>query len=188
VRMYKNGPLEKYILDLAAKKPAPGGGSAACLVSCLGISLLEMVVNYTLGKSAYEKYGKGLKKALISCAILRKIFLDLLDKDIQAYIGKDRGDSLKIPLKACEFSFKGMKLLPGLAQRTNPALASDLVMAAILLEAGFSSAYFNVEINLKNIKRSQRSGSIRSDLSRKMILVRKIRQDLEAEGGKIIRR
>ncbi len=186
--MYKDKSLVKYIEDLAAKMPAPGGGSAACLVSCLGISLLEMAVNFTLGKNAYAKYNKSLKKALIACAILRKIFLDLLDADISAYREKDAGNSLKIPLKACELSFKAIKMLPGLARRTNPALASDLVMAAILLEAGFSSAYFNVEINLKNIKNSQEALGIRRDLSGKMKLVKKIRQDLEAEGGKIIRR
>lgn len=186
--MYYNKTLKKYIEDLAAKMPAPGGGSAACLVSCLGISLLEMTVNFTLGKSAYAKYDKSLKKALITCAILRKIFLDLMDADILAYRRKDAGNSLKIPLKACELSLKGIEMLPGLVLKTNTALASDLVMSAVLLEAGFTSAYFNAEINLKHMKDRFKAKGIRRDLSAKMNLVKKIRQDLEAEGGKIIRR
>ncbi|MBU0503331.1 MAG: cyclodeaminase/cyclohydrolase family protein [Candidatus Omnitrophota bacterium] len=186
--MYKNKSLEKYVNDLAGKFSAPGGGSAACLVSCLGVSLLEMAVNFTLGKSAFAKYNKSLKKTLIACALLRKIFLGLLDADVSAYLNKDKDKSLKVPLKACEFSLKGMRLLPGLTLKINPALASDLVMAGILLEAGFTSAYYNVEINLKNIKDARKVKGIRKDLSGKIRLLRKIRQDLEAEGGKIIRR
>ncbi|MFZ2357219.1 MAG: cyclodeaminase/cyclohydrolase family protein, partial [Candidatus Omnitrophota bacterium] len=35
--MYKNKTLKKYLDDLAAKLPAPGGGSAAALNAALGV-------------------------------------------------------------------------------------------------------------------------------------------------------
>jgi formiminotetrahydrofolate cyclodeaminase len=62
--MYKNSSLKRYLDDLAAKLPAPGGGSAAALTASLGASLISMVVNFTLGKPRYAQYEKELKETL----------------------------------------------------------------------------------------------------------------------------
>ncbi len=64
---YAKESIEKYIQDLAARVPAPGGGSAASLVGALGISLLEMVANYTIGKEKYKQYEKDMQRLLGSC-------------------------------------------------------------------------------------------------------------------------
>ena len=65
--MYINKPLREYLDDLAARKPAPGGGSAAALAASIGAALLVMVLNYTAGN---EKYRQVQEKA---AAILAKI-------------------------------------------------------------------------------------------------------------------
>ena len=44
--MYCEGRFKKYLDDLAAKKPTPGGGSAATSVGALRVSLLSMVANF----------------------------------------------------------------------------------------------------------------------------------------------
>jgi len=62
--MYKDQSLNKYLEDLSAKLPAPGGGSAAALNAALGASLICMVVNFTLGKPKYAKYENELKDIL----------------------------------------------------------------------------------------------------------------------------
>ena len=49
--MYNEGSLKQYLNDLAAKLPAPGGGSAAALTAALGASLISMVLNFTIGKT-----------------------------------------------------------------------------------------------------------------------------------------
>lgn len=43
--------FKKYLNDLSARKPSPGGGSAAALAFCIGISLLEKSINYSSGKN-----------------------------------------------------------------------------------------------------------------------------------------
>ena len=48
--MYLNEPLKKYIDDLAARLPAPGGGSAAGLCGAIGIALLIIGAILALGK------------------------------------------------------------------------------------------------------------------------------------------
>lgn len=44
--MYCEGRFKEYLDDLAANKPAPGGGSAAASVGALRVSLLSMVANF----------------------------------------------------------------------------------------------------------------------------------------------
>jgi len=46
--MYRTQSLQQYLDDLAAKKPAPGGGSAAALVGATGCALLSMACNGTI--------------------------------------------------------------------------------------------------------------------------------------------
>ncbi|MBI5145023.1 MAG: cyclodeaminase/cyclohydrolase family protein, partial [Candidatus Omnitrophica bacterium] len=58
---YREATLKKYSDDLAAKLPAPGGGSAAALAAAMGVSLISMVVNFTLGKPKYAQYERELK-------------------------------------------------------------------------------------------------------------------------------
>ncbi|MCQ9206012.1 MAG: cyclodeaminase/cyclohydrolase family protein [Omnitrophica bacterium] len=41
------GKFKGYLSDLARRKPSPGGGSAICLVFCIGVSLIEKAINYS---------------------------------------------------------------------------------------------------------------------------------------------
>lgn len=57
------GRFTTYLTDLAAKKPAPGGGSVICLAFCLGVSLIEKAVNYSaVNISNIERVLKILNK------------------------------------------------------------------------------------------------------------------------------
>jgi formiminotetrahydrofolate cyclodeaminase len=52
-----------YLEDLAKKAPSPGGGSAVCLVLCLGVSLLEKAIRYsTFRDNRFKKHLDILKK------------------------------------------------------------------------------------------------------------------------------
>lgn len=51
--------FKTYLTDLGAKKPSPGGGSAAALVFCLGSALMEKAIVYSLDKS--PQLSSGLK-------------------------------------------------------------------------------------------------------------------------------
>lgn len=185
--MYAHHTLRDYLDDLAAKKPAPGGGSAAALTACLGASLLSMVVNFTLGKSKYAGYEKELKAILDESENLRKEFLDLVDKDVIAYESKNIRDALDVPLMVARLCFEGIKLCPPLITKGNKNLISDVAVAAELLECAFSGAYFNVEINLKTLADKKLTSAARKELFKKGKLIKKIRQDTEEKVGKIIR-
>lgn len=67
--------FKNYLDDLAAKKPAPGGGSAVALSLCLGISLLQKAINYSSGEN------KKLKKCAYALRDLRKSISPYIDID-----------------------------------------------------------------------------------------------------------
>ena len=185
--IYKNSSLNKYIDDLAGKLSAPGGGSAAALSACLGVSLVSMVVNFTLGKPKYAKFQNELKAILKKSEKLRHDFLNLVDLDVVAYKSKNLKKALDVPFTVARLSSEAIKLCPPLVKKGNINLISDCAVAAILLESAFASAYLNVDINLKLINNSKLSRKIRKELSGKERLIRSIRAQMEAKIGKIIR-
>lgn len=185
--MYKNKSLNKYLDDLAARLPAPGGGSAAAMNAAMGAALISMVINFTLGKPKYAKFENELKEALLKSEKLKDTFLNLVDLDVTAYKAKDLKDSLNVPFMVCRLCYEAVRLCPPLIKKGNINLASDVAVAAILLESAFASALFNVEINLKMTGDKKLTRSIRKELTGKQESIKKVRLLTEDKVGKIIR-
>jgi len=184
---YKDKSLKRYLDDLAAKLPAPGGGSAAAMNAAMGAGLISMVVNFTLGKPKYAKFEKELKSIFKNSEKLRNELLDLVDLDILAYKSKNLQEALEVPFMVCGFCFKAAKLCPPLIKKGNINLISDVAVAVILLESAFRGAYFNVEVNLKMLRDKALTKSVRKELMQKERLIKKIRIQVEEKVGKIIR-
>jgi formiminotetrahydrofolate cyclodeaminase len=108
--MYADSSLKIYLDDLAAKKSAPGGGSAASLNAALGAALISMVANFTIGKPKYSKHESEIRDILSKSEKLRKDFLRLVDLDVKAYESKDSRKAMEIPFMLCRLCFEGMKL------------------------------------------------------------------------------
>ena len=138
--MYINKPLKEYLDVLAAKPGAPGGGSAAALTGATGTSLMSMVANFTIGKPEYKGVEGKVAGILLETMKYDSELRALIDKDVDAY--KRLSTALKGPARA------GVKL----EECGNRNLVTDTAIAAILFEAAFFSAKFNVYINLKHIK------------------------------------
>ena len=185
--MYREESLKKYLDDLAAKLPAPGGGSAAALSAALGASLISMVVNFTLGKPKYAQFEEELKAILVNSEKLKGEFLNLVDLDVVAYESKNLRDALDIPFMVCRLCFEGIKLCPSLIKKGNINLISDVAVAAVLLESAFACARFNVEINLKSLGDKKYARAIRKELQQKEKLIKKIRSQTEVKVNEIIR-
>lgn len=185
--MYRDKSLKKYLDDLAARLPAPGGGATAALTAAMGASLISMVVNFTLGKPKYAKYESRLRQILGKSEKLRDDFLNLVDLDVAAYKSKNIRDALNVPFMTARLCFEAIKLCPPLLKKGNVNLISDVGVAAALLESGFTCANFNVEINLKILGDKALAATIRKELAGKEKVIRKIRLNAEVGVGKIIR-
>ncbi len=163
--MYVNESVNKYIEDLAAKKPAPGGGSAAAFTGALGIALLEMVCNFTIGKERYKDFEQDITKDLALLTGIRKEFSALIDEDVKAYSAirdafktKDKKiieaalkNGYDICQKICGSAKSGLNIALDLSEKGNLNLITDVGCGAELLNATFNSGVFNCEINLKGM-------------------------------------
>jgi len=74
--------FKKYLDDLSKKSSAPGGGSAASLIFSLGVSLMEMAVNFSINKDTKRILNKHI-------SIFKRIKSKILPLvDLDAYIFK----------------------------------------------------------------------------------------------------
>ena len=190
--MYIERPISNYLDDLSAKLPAPGGGSVAALTGALGVSLISMVLNYTIGKEKYKEFEGELGQALESVKELKKKLTTLIDRDVTAYrmvsstfASKDgtiKEKALKeaagVPIEICNCSFEAIKLCREIMDKTNKNLITDIAVAAELLESAFNSALFNVDINLKSIKDKEFLVNVRKAIDPQKKEAAKIKQNI----------
>ena len=176
--MYLEGSIENYLNDLAARKPAPGGGSAAALQAAAGVALMAMVANYTIGNPKYKEHEARARELLKKCEEARRNLQVLVDEDVAAYTRLSEalkaGDKSKLdvsykealipPYEICWTSANCMKLCAELVEFGNKNLITDTAIAAIFLEGAFFAAKYNVYVNLKYIKDMDFIGSIHNML------------------------
>ena len=86
MQSYKKVSLNQYVNYLAAKRPVPGGGSAAALVASCGTALISMVANYALGRKQSKRIETQIKNTLRKTEKIRKRLIQLVDLDAKAYL------------------------------------------------------------------------------------------------------
>jgi len=160
---------------LASDAPAPGGGSVAALAASLGAALTHMVAALTTGKAKYAEYEALTANTLKKAENLRVTLLDCMDRDTEIFgqmeavfkmpkgtddEKKARRDAMQEALKACsvvpleimEHCYEALVITNEYVGKSNSNAASDLGVAALMLEAGIKGAWLNVRINVGGIK------------------------------------
>jgi len=162
--------LKSYLYDLASRKPAPGGGSAAALVGATGAALLSKVANFTVGKEKYKGVEKEMFQVLERSGMLHEDFMKLCSEDAIAYkklsgafkLPKDDKtrkkkvqealkEATSVPFEICKVSHEAIKLALLAAEKGNTNLITDAGIASLMLKCAFQSGLLNIEINLKSI-------------------------------------
>ncbi len=153
MKKYKNHTLKEYLDCLSLRTPVPGGGSAAALTGALGVSLISMVANYSLGKSQHKATEDKIQKIIKESQVIKNRLLELVDLDAQAYLKVAatrkapakvkqlaQREAQKVPLEVCRLSYKAIELTPFLVEKGNKYLLSDVVVAVEMLFAAFKAA------------------------------------------------
>jgi formiminotetrahydrofolate cyclodeaminase len=152
-------PLGEVLERLAARTPAPGGGSSAAIAGCLAAALVEMASGF---EESPDAGGRGTR-----AAELRGLLVDLADRDLTSYEpvlqalrrpadDSDRAAAVAAALSVAAATPLGIARvsaeLAGLAQAATEAagrhLVGDSATAAVLAEAACAAAVLLVEINL----------------------------------------
>lgn len=180
--------LQRYTDDLASRAPVPGGGSAAALAGSLGASLVSMVIHFTLGKPRYAAYQRELKAMLACSEKSRKEFLKLIDLDVQAFRSHDMKRATEVPLLVCRLSLAVIGHCAVLVKKGNRNLLSDVLSAAVFLEAACSAAAVNVRVNLPLLSDRRYAEKTGQEVRRLVRRMQAIRRRTEEDIGKIIGR
>lgn len=182
--------LRQYIEKTSSKSPAPGGGSVVALVASLSCSLLEMVVNFTIGKEKYREYESDFQKIKERNDEIKKEVMRFIEEDSRIYkmIHINRNDkekqqeylkkSIEIHKKICEYMREVIEYSNFAAKYGNKYLVSDAGIVALLGISAFKGAKLNILINLKYL-------SEKGDYVNMMEELNKIEKELEKNGEEV---
>lgn len=179
---FKNYKIDEFICDLASDLSSPGGGSVAALVTALASALDSMVYSFTIDKKTFESLNSEQKEKMIKLSEESKVLIQealvYMDKDRDAFTSlmdcyklpketdddkKIRGEkilentivSMNVPLELAEKAIKFYENIEFAIKYGNKNLASDGVVAAILLHSSIEAAVVNVKVNYFSIKNKE---------------------------------
>ncbi|MCL0058326.1 cyclodeaminase/cyclohydrolase family protein [Dehalococcoidia bacterium] len=167
--------VAEFLEELARGSPSPGGGSASALAGALGAALVAMVADLTLGKERYKNVEDELKEVSRKAASLKDRMMCLVDEDSQAFdallaalrfpqdsaeakgkrgveVQRATRRAAEVPLEVARHSIKIVELAEVVIQKGNVNAISDGGVAALLGEAAFRGAVYNVKINLSSLQ------------------------------------
>ena len=171
---FKNQSISNFIDHISRNTPTPGGGSASALSAALGVSLSTMVANLSVGrKDLMHNYDKFIKISE-DCQNMKDIFLELIDKDSEAYdnvisairlpkksdqdkklrkkaIVEATIDAAEMPLQILKKSIPALEQTLNIAENGNPNSITDVGVGASLIRTAAYGASLNVLINAKDL-------------------------------------
>jgi methenyltetrahydrofolate cyclohydrolase len=183
--------VDQSVTNLLARfsstDPTPGGGSAAALASAVGASLLMMVAGLPKTRTNTPDERATLQEVADSIAPLRTKLGEAIDADTLAYdrvvaayrLPKSSADeqaarqaaiqaSLRgatdVPLDVMRWSVRALERAAIVARHGHRAAASDVGVAAALLQAGASGARLNVDTNVTSVKDAGYAERVRTEV------------------------
>jgi methenyltetrahydrofolate cyclohydrolase len=142
---------------VAARTPAPGGGSVAATATALAASLVEMAASFTGDldpqfQRAGELRTRALELAEIELhayePVLEALRLPREDPERAGRVSAAQTEASKSPLEIARVAADLAELAAELARNGNPNLAGDAIAGALLAEAAAQAASRLVAINL----------------------------------------
>src|SRR5216110_208188 len=175
--------LRQFCNETLSDSPAPGGGSVAALMGALGASLGGMVANLSAGKRGWDDKLEYFSNSAVKAQQLKDELLSLVDEDTAAFnkvmdafaLPKESAEekaarstaieqatkyAAEVPLKVMETASKSYELLTEMAEKGNPASASDVGVGALATRACIEGAALNVKINLAQLKDEKFKGAL----------------------------
>jgi formiminotetrahydrofolate cyclodeaminase len=165
--------LEELLARIAAREPAPGGGSAAAVAGATAAALVEMAAAFALGRPGTDD--ERMARTRERAAVLRRRLLELADADRRSYepvleamrLSRDcpqRGQAMRaalaaaaeVPLAIAREAAEAAELGATVAETGSPQLLGDATAAVLLAEAAAAGAARLVELNLTGAPEDER--------------------------------
>ncbi len=167
--------VEGFVRETASESPAPGGGSISACMGTFAAALATMVANLSAHKRGWDARWKEFSDVAEEGQKLLDELMQLIDEDTAAFNrimdcfsmpkGTDAEKAARkqaieeatlyaaqVPLRTMEASLKTLPLALQMAEKGNPASASDAGVAALAAVAAIKGARLNVRINAAGLQ------------------------------------
>ena len=160
---YLSATLAGFLDQLAARTPAPGGGSVASIVCAMGAGLVEMASAFDssgmldqVGARAHELRGKAVALAEADgrayAGVLQALRMPAGPERTQR-LDEAVGGAIECPMELLEIAAEVATLAADVAARGNRNLEGDAITGALLAEAAARSAATLAQLNVSMLSR-----------------------------------
>jgi len=185
MKSFSKDQISHYLKSLASSEPAPGGGSAACVVLALGSSLLGKVAAISATKSNDNSFQEEMRQADQAQAEA----MQLADQDAQIYTQvvetyrlkaatdvekKERRKKIDsalekafhVPLKTLQVLQRSEDLRQQLFKKASGSITGDLEVAGSFFDAVKKSSLDLAQGNIDYIKNEETKQKLKSELEK----------------------
>ena len=172
-----------FALETASESAAPGGGSISAYMGALGAALGTMVANLSAHKRGWDDRWEEFSKVAEEGQQVMNELLALVDEDTAAFnkimavfaMPKTtpeekaaRAEAMEaatlyatqVPLRTMQTAMRAFPVLKAMAEKGNPASASDAGVGALAARAAVRGADMNVRINAAGLKNRDRAEAL----------------------------
>ena len=166
--------LDDFADETAGESMAPGGGSIAAYVGTLGVSLGTMVANLSAHKAGWDDRWEFFSEWAEKGQAYKNKLLYLVDEDTNAFNkiiegfrmpkGTDEEKKIRknaiqeatkyateIPFQVMETAYNSMEVMQAMVKDGLQSSLSDAGVGVLCARTAVLGAYFNVQINAKDI-------------------------------------
>ena len=156
--------------ETASESPAPGGGSISAMMGAFAAALGTMVANLSAGKRGWDDRWKEFSDIADEGQRVMQRLLTLVDEDTRSFdaimsaFGLPKGTpeeqaaraeaieaatlrAAQVPMETIKTALAAFPVLKAVAEKGNPASASDAGVGALAARAAVRGAMLNVKIN-----------------------------------------
>lgn len=172
-----------FALETASESAAPGGGSISAYMGALGAALGTMVANLSAHKRGWDDRWEEFSRVAEEGQQVMNELLALVDEDTAAFnkimavfaMPKTtpeekaaRAEAMEaatlyatqVPLRTMQTAMRAFPVLKAMAEKGNPASASDAGVGALAARAAVRGADMNVRINAAGLKNRDRAEAL----------------------------
>jgi methenyltetrahydrofolate cyclohydrolase len=181
--------VRELLTAFSSWDPTPGGGSASALASAVGASLLMMVAGLPKTRANADEDRAALAAAAAALTGLRQQLTEAIDADTAAYdqvvaayklpkatddeksarksaVQRAMRKATDVPLGVMRISAEALRQAEVVARHGHRGAASDVGVAAALLDAGLRGARLNVDVNIGSVGDERYASAVTAEAAR----------------------
>ena len=186
-----NKTIVDFVDEVSMDSPAPGGGSVSAVAASMSAGLVSMVANLSFNKKEFYSKRKKINELADRAQQLKNDFLNLVDLDTLAFndlmnafrLSKKTDKEThfrdqqilsmtklvtEIPLRTLEKTEEAIDLALEVLKIGNTNCVSDVGVASEMAYSSAYGAYYNVRINLLDLKKEK---SYSNQINHKIIAI-----------------